>query len=146
MKALVVFSLLLGVIAMLGIHLFTSQRNENINSVAVNYGIYRNAVFAHAIKVPTAINTIPLTALSLPAGWKALRAWEHRITGSNPRFCYVYGPASMEEINAVRKLFMGSFAVGYKQDGAFFPVHGPQMPLPAFIPDGFLVSVIEVSP
>lgn len=146
MKALVVFGILLGVIAMLGIQVFSSSQTENTNSVAVNYGIYRNAVFEHVIKTPTAINTIPLAALSLPAGWQALRTWEHRITAGNPRFCYVYGPASMQEINAVRKLFMGSFAVGYKQEGVLYPLHGSQVPLPGFIPDGFLVSVIEVSP
>lgn len=146
MKALVVFCMLLGAIAMLGIQLFNSPSGQNVNSIAVNYGIYRNAVFEHAIKNPTAINTLPLSSLSLPAGWKAIRAWEHRITAGNPRVCYVYGPASMEEINAVRRLFLGSFAVGYKKDGVFFPLHGAQLPLPAFIPDGSLVSVIEVSP
>lgn len=146
MKALAVFCICLGVLAMLCISIFSVRGIDSEKHIAVNYGVYRNAVFEYVIKTPTAVSNIPLTNLKLPVGWQAMRAWQHSITAGNPRICYVYGPASMEEINAVRTLFMGSFAVGYKQNGKLQPVHGVSVPLPALIPDGSLVSVIEVAP
>lgn len=146
MKSLVVFALLIGVMAMVSLNIFTERGSTTVKSIAVNYGVYRNAVFDHVIKTPTATGTVPSANLPLPASWQAMRSWQHSITAGNPRICYVYGAGSMEEINAIRDLFMGSFAVGYKQNGALFPVHGVSVPLPAFIPDGFIVSVIEVAP
>lgn len=146
MKALAVFCICLGVMAMLSLSIFNGRGVGNQEHIAVNYGVYRNAVFEYVIKNPTAFTSIPLTNLKLPVGWQALRSWQHSITAGNPRVCYVYGPASMEEINAVRTLFVGSFAVGYKQNGKLQPVHGVSVPLPALIPDGSLVSVIEVTP
>lgn len=146
MKALAVFFICLGIMAMLSLSIFNGLNTDSKKHIAVNYGVYRNAVFEYVIKNPTAVSNIPLASLKLPVGWQAVRSWQHSITADNPRICYVYGPASMEEINAVRTLFMGSFAVGYKQNGKLQPVHGVSVPLPALIPDGSLVSVIEVTP
>ena len=58
--------------------------------------------------------------------------------------CEVYGDASMQEITAVRQLFRGSFALGMASNGRLIPVMGNVFTVPAFIPNGSLVSVTEI--
>lgn len=146
MKALAVFCLILGVMAM--VYLASPQNRVNeVSAIAINYAVYRNAVFTHVIKTPTASNSVTESVLKLPKGWHSLRSWQNRITSTGTtRICYVFGSASMEEISAMRKLFMGSAAVGYKKGGVLLPAQGGSITLPAFIPEGAVVSVIEVKP
>ena len=152
MKAMAIFGMLCGVLAILSFWLFSSDKDREAaqsKSVAVNYAVYRNAVFAHVIAhtrnaLPEELNQADL---SLPSGWQAIRQWRHRIETTNAgKLCYVFGPAQQAEITAIRDLFLGSFAVGHKHQGQLVPAHGASMPLPGYIPEGHVVSVIEVNP
>lgn len=139
MKALMALALLLGVLAVLSPSV--SHRDDYApvaRTVALNYAIYRNAAFLYALEHKPN-GTISQAVLELPDGWHALRAWTARVEGGR---CYVYGPASMEEVAAARELFQGSFAVGHAENGRLMP--DGLAPLPAFIPGGSLASVVEV--
>lgn len=138
MKALAVLALLLGVLAVLSPAPQTDSIGTGARSIALNYAIFRNAAFLHAFK-HRANGPIAQADLDLPTEWHALRYWTARIEGGR---CYVYGPASAEEISAVRDIFQGSLAVGRASDGRLVP--DGLTPLPEFIPSGSLVSVIEV--
>lgn len=140
MKILAVLALLLGVLAILSPA--ASHRDAfapAARSVALNYAIFRNAAFLHA-QTHKPNGTISPAVLELPPEWHALRAWSARVEGGR---CYVYGPASAEEIAAARELFQGSFAVGRAENARLTP--DGIVPLPAFIPAGNLASVIEVN-
>ena len=58
-------------------------------------------------------------------------------------FCYVYGEASPQEAEAVRQLFRESLAVGLADQGRIVPVLRHPVPVPAFVPNGSIVSVTE---
>lgn len=141
MKALAVLGFLLGVMTML---LFATPDRDDDSAamtVATNYAVYRNAallyVFAHK---PT--GSVPLSALTLPTGWNALHVWQTRVEGG---ICYVFGPASAQEIEAVRGLFNNSVGIGRADSGVLVPGEGAVIPVPAFVPHASLVSVLEVN-
>lgn len=141
MKALAVFMLLLGVVAMLH-RPADITGNAAYQSVAVNYGIYRSAVFRYVAANRGHSGAIPQAALALPASWQALRVWRARVDAGR---CYVYGEASHEEIATVRDMFRGSFALGMASNGRLVPALGSSaVPVPAWVPDGNLVSVTGV--
>jgi hypothetical protein len=140
MRTLAVLFLLLGVVAMF--HRSTDTASDaGHKAVAVNYAVYRNAVFLYVAAHRGYSGTIQQASLSLPNDWRAMRAWSARVDGGR---CYVYGEASQEEIAAVRDLFHGSFALGMASGGRLVPVLGNAIAVPAFIPNGYLVSVTEV--
>lgn len=140
MKIMAVLAFLLGVMAILSPSV--SYRDEYApaaRSIALNYAVYRNAAFLYALKHKPN-GSIPRTSLELPAGWHAMRTWNVRVEGGR---CYVWGPASAEEISATWEFFQGSFAVGRAENGRLMP--DGRTSLPAFIPVGSLVSVVEVN-
>lgn len=140
MKALMVLGLLLGVMAMLARTSgdFT-EREPRAQIIALNYAMYRNQAFLYAHKHKGFNGVVPLSALDLPSEWRALRPWLTRIEAGR---CYVYGTASAEEIEAVRELFKGSFAVGRAEGGRLMP--DGKAVLPGFIPANSLVSIAGV--
>lgn len=141
MKILAVLALLLGLLAILSPSVsYRDDYAPAAQSVALNYAIYRNAAILYALKHKPN-GTISQAVLELPDGWHALRAWSARVEGGR---CYVYGPASAEEIAAAWELFQGSFAVGRAENGRLMP--DGLTPLPAFVPAGSLASVVEVRP
>ncbi len=146
MKALAVCMLLLGCIAFWSGRPDREQREKaQAQSLAVNYGIFRNAVFAHAHSTKAEGVFLPDSpALTLPSGWVSVRAWRgvvHQQEGQ--LFCYVYGPARPEEVVAIQEAFRGSAAVGWNNNG-FFARNGDPMPLPEMIPDGAIVSAVRI--
>ena len=142
MKALAVLVFLLGVMALLQQPYDPAREDAGYRAIAVNYAIYRNEVFRLVYGQPEISGDIALSALNLPQGWKPLREWRAKVANGR---CYVFGQASAQEIAAVRKLFLGSFALGQASSGqlAPAPAKGP-IPVPGFIPDGSLVSITEV--
>lgn len=139
MKALMVLALLLGVLAILSPSVrYRDDLAPASRAVALNYAIYRNAAFLYAQRHKPE-GTLSQAVLDLPPEWRALRAWTARVEGGR---CYVYGPASAEEIASAWELFQGSFAVGRAENGRLTP--DGVVPLPAFIPAGSLASVVEV--
>jgi hypothetical protein len=110
---------------------------------AYSFVIYRNAVNNHVLAVKMPVD-VPLDALSLPVGLAAPDAWSNRtVVEDDEMHCYVWGPATPTEIKAVRDLLLGSRAVGWNDNGNLARA-GAGWPLPAFIPDRSVVSVISV--
>jgi len=147
MKVMAFCILLLGFIAFLSFQPEANDR-EKIQSeaVALNYAIYRNAVFDYAHKVKAPGSVPPDTpGLALPSGWLNIRPWEGVIQEERDGrlYCYVFGPAKPQEVAAVMKLFNQSQAVGWN-DGGVFVRNGQPRPLPPFIPHGALVSLIRL--
>lgn len=140
MKALAVLGILIGVMAMLQFSTPDYEHEPDALVVATNYAIYRNAAFLHVLKhKPT--GSVPTNALTLPTGWQALREWQTRVDTGR---CYVFGPATSEEIDAAQQLFQGSFAIGRAVNGALTPNSGVSITIPAFVPNNSLVSIIMV--
>lgn len=144
MKALAVFGILLGVMALLQSPTDFSHEESGARAIAINYAIYRNEVFRHVYGQQGISGDIALAALDMPDSWRPLRQWRARVDGGR---CYVYGDATAQEIAAVRQLFQGSFALGQANAGRLVPapVYGTAVPVPGFIPEGSLVSVTEVN-
>lgn len=140
MKALAVFGFMLGVLAMLS-QAYPLKKEPSFDSVAINYATYRNAAFNYVLKNKAIVGSVADGVLPLPHGWTRIRQWQTRVEASR---CYVYGPASGTEISSVRELFLGSAAVGTASGGYLLPQIKSPIPIPNFVPDGFLVSVIEV--
>lgn len=142
MKALAVLAVLLGVMALLKAPADNDIQETSYKALAVNYAIYRNAAFLFVQAHKGFNGDIPLASLNLPESWRMLRTWKARVQNN---CCYVYGDASPEEVEAVRRLFQGSFAVGLVSGGRIVPALAPHpVSVPAFVPDGNLVSVVEV--
>ena len=143
MKALAVLAVLIGVMALLRIPANRDVQEVSHESVATNYAVYRNAAFQFAFAHKGYSGDIPLASLSLPESWRMARTWHARMLDG---CCYVYGEASPEEAEAVRRLFRGSFAIGLAYGGRLAPATGPHpVPVPSLVPNGNLVSVVEVS-
>lgn len=143
MKALVILGLLLGVLAMLRPDSGRRHSEElQVQAVAMNFAIFRQAVhdyvFTSGHITP---GDISLSVLSTPTGWSPLRSWQARIDSG---CLYVWGPASAEEISATSDLFWGSYAIGTAKGGTLDPGHGGTTPIPAFVPNNNLVSVVAV--
>jgi hypothetical protein len=143
MQAMAVFFTCLGLIALFGVHSISSSStaNKQDHAVAVNFTAYRRAVNIHALATPGVSGTIDHPILGLPSEWIPLYPWTNIVTNG---CCYVYGPSTSSEILATRKLLMGSQAIGTKINGQLVTSHGIGISLPAFIPEGSLVSVIGV--
>ena len=149
MKMLAIFMFILGSIAFWSFNPDRGKEREEASSeaVAMNYAIFRNAVFAYALKVKTGGPVFPgnqgLT--TLPNGWKNIRDWQGLIQeeSDGQMFCYVFGPAEPAEVIAVQKLFNYSKTVGWNDSGVFNR-NGDPLVLPAVIPHGSVVSVIRL--
>lgn len=152
MKAVAAFALMLGLVGLYFELFHAGQSRQLLESqnytLAVNFAQFRNAahlyVHRHA-EDAQGMTDIPRTAFEqwLPSGWQPMREWKARMAN---RICYVFGPAEPDEIDAVRKLFRGSFALGRAEGGQLVPNHRADMPVPDFIPNGNIVSMTEVRP
>ncbi|SHJ06335.1 type IV pilus biogenesis protein PilM [Halodesulfovibrio aestuarii] len=141
MKALAVFVVLLGVIAMYATQAPFGQSDESAQSVATNYVIYRNAAIMCAVNTPAITVSLTPSMLGLPSDWRALRNWKNRIEGNT---LYVYGEATAQEVVVIENILKGSFAVGVNQHNRLVTAHGTGVTLPAFIPEGNVTTVISV--
>ena len=140
MKALMVLFVILGVMSELMVHIRVERADEG-RSVALNYVIYRQAVFLYAHEHQPQ-GEIFSASLRLPLGWRALRAWKARVQDGK---LYVYGPASEWEIEAARQMLRNSMSVGRAENGRLAPQWGSVVSIPNFVPEGSLTSVIEVN-
>lgn len=155
MKMLAALAVFAGLIAVYSANIPDEnvRRDSYRQALALNYATFRNAVFNHVFAEDN-VNKRPgeLTAMALepllPFGWKPLRDWQARIfivEGSEPLRCAIWGEASSEEIEQARRaLNRDSFAVGRAEGGKLLPGHGAVVPVPGFVPEGSLVSIIDL--
>ncbi len=141
-KAFAVLGLLLGFLFLLQRPYDAAHEDASAQAVAVDFGLFRNEVFRFVAANRDHDGEIPLAALSLPESRRPLRQWRARVADGR---CYVYGEASVEEMEAARQVFWGSLAIGMAENGRLVPVltRSP-IAVPAFVPDGNLVSVTEM--
>lgn len=142
MRVLAVLGLLLGLLLIIQRPHDAVYEDADAQAVAVDFGLFRNEVFRFVAANRDYTGEIPLAALSLPESRRPLRDWQARVEGG---FCYVYGEASAEEMEAARQAFRGSLAIGMAENGRLIPVlTTTPIPVPAFVPNGNLVSVTEM--
>lgn len=142
MKAIAILTFMLGVMSLLHFTPSETVDEQLSHAIALNYAVFRNAVYVHVFSGNKEPGDISRSSLDLPEAWKALRQWQARIDDER---LYVWGPASSEEIERTRDLFWGSLAVGRADGGRLEPGHGGTTPVPSFVPDGNLVSVVGVN-
>lgn len=142
MKALAILAFVVGVMAMMRFVNVDSVDDQQARAIAVNYGVFRNEVYQYVFGGNKTPGDIVPSSLNLPSVWVMLRPWKARVEGG---CLYVWGPASSGEIEATRDIFWGSQAVGRADGGRLEPGHGGTTPVPAFVPDGSLVSVVGVN-
>ncbi|QAZ66124.1 type IV pilus biogenesis protein PilM [Solidesulfovibrio carbinolicus] len=141
MKALAVLMILLGLLAMLRFGSMDSQDVQRTEAIAHNFAVYRNEVHRYVFKDHKTPGDIATASLDLPTGWVMLRPWHARIEAG---CLYVWGEASPEEIAVVRDLYWGSYAIGRAAAGQLVPSYGGVTPVPAFVSEGNIVSVVSV--
>lgn len=142
MRALAILGLLLGLLLLIQRPYDGAQNDAAAQAVAVDFGLFRNEVFRFVAAHREHSGEIPPEALSLPESRIPLRDWKARVENG---FCYVYGEASAEEMEATRQAFRGSLAIGMAENGRLIPVlTTTPIPVPAFVPNGNLVSVTEM--
>ncbi len=116
-------------------------------AVAANYVVFRNAVFNYVLTQENAVagSILPDNpALKLPHGWVRLRDWRGLVREEDGLLhCYVYGPTSPEEVEAVQELLNHSMGLGWNDAGVFIG-NAPPRPLPPDVPQGAIVSVIRI--
>ena len=142
MKALAVLGLLLGLLLIFQRPYEAAHEESAAQAVAMDFGLFRNAVFRFVQNNRSHSGEIPLSDLSLPESRRPLRDWKARVEGG---VCYVYGEATPEEAEAARQIFQGSLSIGMAENGRLIPVlTTTPIPVPAFVPNGNLVSVTEM--
>lgn len=150
MKAGAIAFLMFGLIA-LYFGVFSSNQSREIKEaksqvLAINFAVFRNAVhqYVHHNQLE-AVGEITFNNFSrwVPHGWLPMRDWKAQVENG---ICYVYGQADTDEIEAIRVLYKGSFALGRNDTGSLVPSHNAPMPVPNFIPHNAVVSMTEVRP
>ena len=112
-------------------------------NTALNYLIYRNSVHKFLFNEDdTFIGSVNDSDIVLPTGF-IKKKWSAFVQND---ICYVYGSATDSEKIAVNKMSKGSHSIGEKRNGFFYPNHiSKNYPLPSFIPDDDIVSIMEVN-
>ncbi len=140
MKALAVFLVVLGCMALFSLDQATSVDSSRAKAVAANFAVYRNAVHLYAITHKQASGTVSRGDMILPPGWQPIRSWQNRIVGGR---MYVWGDVSASEAEAIMDVVHGSLAVGVARNGHLENRHcGLVEPLPGFVREHNIVSVI----
>lgn len=141
MRALAVLFFILGIFA-----LYQPEENDlrGLNmarAVGINYAAYRQAAFRYCYGHRHITGVIPRNVLELPLGYNPIREWEARVQDGR---LYVFGEGSYREAMEARAAFMGSYAVGFNDGGHLLPELGHPITVPAFIPNGSIVSITEI--
>lgn len=141
MKAFAILGFLIGIMVMFIMNIDkNSHEDERIQTIALNYAVYRNAAFAYVFANKNTVNgEIAQNVLALPTGWQALRQWRIYVDAGH---CYIFGEASAAEISAARVLFQNSLAIGMANQGKLMP--NGKTAVPSFVPNNSLVSIISL--
>lgn len=108
-----------------------------------NFLVYRAAVMRYSELNAPAIGTIPIASLPLPSGFYAIGAWTNTLT---PTVAYIYsstgaeGPILSAQPGAA---WLRDWIAGYNRSGVWTTGAGAGLALPAYIPNGSVVAVIQ---
>jgi hypothetical protein len=146
MKIIAVFCVMVGMIAFWSFINHDSRdelKTARTEILLGNFGLYRTAVNEY-VKKTHQTGVIPAAGLKIPTGWINLGGWTNLVQASGSDIlCYVYGKATAVDRAALLRLYKYSATIGFNSGGKWMR-NGAQMNLPAQIPDGALVSVIQV--
>jgi hypothetical protein len=119
------------------------QQQAKFVTRAYSFVVYRNAVNNFQLVNKTE-GEVPLLSLTLPVGFAAPNDWHNTtVVEAGEMHCYVWGEANPDEFDAVFELLHKSRAIGWAENGNLVRP-GAGWPLPAFIPNGSVVSVISI--
>ena len=129
-------------IMLLSLYSFPKEKNSTVEVQAMNFLMYRDNVRNHVFKLDKIIpGAISDKDIEFPIGF-INKKWKAQI---EKNILYIYGNATQQEINQVKKQTLYSHSVGQKKNGLFYPHHTkPPMVLPNFIKEGDLVSIVEI--
>lgn len=124
-------------------HPFGTEKNHADEVQAVNFLMYRDTVKNYVFAQESiAQGVIEDKSVEFPSGF-VNKNWKARIQGN---ILYIYGKASQQEINQVKKQTFYSHSIGQKTNGLFYPHYAtPPTVLPNFIQEGDLVSIMEIT-
>ncbi len=129
-------------IMLLSLYSFPKEKNSTVEVQAMNFLMYRDNVRNHVFKLDKIIpGVISDKDIEFPIGF-INKKWKAQI---EKNILYIYGNATQQEINQVKKQTLYSHSVGQKKNGLFYPHYTkPPMVLPNFIKEGDLVSIMEI--
>lgn len=129
-------------IMLLSLYSFPKENNSAIEMQAMNFLMYRDSVRNHVFKLDKIIpGVISDKDIAFPTGFMN-KKWKAQI---EKNILYIYGNATQQEINQVKKQTLYSHSVGQKKNGLFYPHYTkPPTILPNFIKEGDLVSIMEI--
>ncbi|MBF0482503.1 MAG: type IV pilus biogenesis protein PilM [Desulfovibrionaceae bacterium] len=136
-----VVSMFLGIMAMITPDFQAPLVTYKPQAVALNFAFFRSAAHQYVFAGHKTPGTVPVGSLQLPPGWTMMRAWNAQVAAG---YLYIWGVASPDEIAAARNLSWNSYAIGRVSGGVLVPGNGCTTPIPAFVPDGNIVSVIGI--
>ncbi len=121
---------------------FENEKNTAVKMQSMNFLMYRNSVRNHVFKLDKIIpGVVSDKDIEFPTGF-INKKWKAQI---EKNILYIYGNATQQEINQVKKQTLYSHSVGQKKNGLFYPHYTkPPTILPNFIKEGDLVSIMEI--
>lgn len=144
---------LAGMLAMVTGYFFSHTSAESATGVDIdryraaamadNFIVYRAAVQQYAEANPAITGTVATLSLPLPPGFTSMGNWTNTLTATT---VYVYSTAGVEgPIFSAQPdaPWLREWVAGYNQNGTWVTGAGNGSALPAYIPNGSVVSVIQ---
>lgn len=116
--------------------------NQDLKIVAANFKHYQGAASQYFSENPGTVGVIPQGSMNLMPGYNAIGAWQNQVSGG---VLYSYVPNGQRLIHNVLDEMKNSRRVGLNRAGRLVsPLYGDLgLALPAFIPEGSLVTVSQ---
>lgn len=114
---------------------------ERVHAMSANFAYYRAAVNDYAHNNPAANGVIPDASLSLSPTWNNTGSWQNQIDSG---LVYVFGEIDEEGLVNLLKELKFPASIGRKIGGNLVTAAAGDtgFGLPAFIPDGSVVSMV----
>jgi len=115
---------------------------QDMSIITDNFNHYQGAVIAFYNDNPGTTGVIPDGSLNLISGYSAIGPWQNQVAGG---ILYIYTPNGQRMVHDVVRQMKNSRRVGLNRSGRIIsPLYGDlDLTLPAFIPEGSLVTVFQ---
>ena len=141
MKALATLFFFIGIISLLSGKEMELKRERAMDSaIATNYLAYRQAVLEYVFNNTHVTGVIQTASLDVLPGWQSMRAWNAQISGD---YCYIYGPVTSSEVSVIKKI-SNTYSIGVNNGGTFAKESAVAFPVPNFVPNGNIVTIVNV--